>query len=263
MGPFNAWADAWPLQTTGRANMRKADTTNDCETVRDIHERATPPTMRDLIPRLLRGFLKRRATSSDIDGLWVGASDEELLPKMRNALQLIASHDPVRYARLRKDVRGVWVTQLPGPYGQFEQSDFTCELDDRFVTNSSLEKIASVIVHEATHARLWRRGFGYSENIRQRVEAICLRREVAFASRLPDSGTMPEELSAMLDLPPSSWSDETMAKSHLRGLLEMMKHAELPRWLIVRFLRFGRWAQKRRRSLAKTAHRGAPPERVP
>jgi hypothetical protein len=41
-------------------------------------------------------------------------------------------------------------------------------------------------VHEATHARLMRCGIGYDEALRARVEAVCMRREIAFAAKLPD-----------------------------------------------------------------------------
>jgi hypothetical protein len=43
---------------------------------------------------------------------------------------------------------------------------------------SSAELIVAAIVHEATHARLSRRGIGDDENAC--VEAVCLRRELAF-----------------------------------------------------------------------------------
>ena len=59
-------------------------------------------------------------------------------------------------------------------------------LDERFVTNpeTTIERIASVIVHEATHARMERCGIGYAEDQRARIETVCFRRELAFAVRL-------------------------------------------------------------------------------
>ena len=63
-----------------------------------------------------------------------------------------------------------------------------CVIDERFVVDEGTtpEMIASVIVHEATHARLFRMGIGYEEGRRARVEQVCLRRELAFAAKLPD-----------------------------------------------------------------------------
>ena len=60
-------------------------------------------------------------------------------------------------------------------------------LDVPFVVADATEPelIASVIVHEATHARLRRHGIGYEEPIRARVEAACIRRQIAFTRRLP------------------------------------------------------------------------------
>ena len=48
----------------------------------------------------------------------------------------------------------------------FNHSLNACQLDERFVLDekSGPELIASVIVHEATHARLMRCGIGYEED---------------------------------------------------------------------------------------------------
>ena len=79
-------------------------------------------------------------------------------------------------------------------------------------SSSRPELIASVIVHEATHARLMRCGIGYEEELRARVEKVCLRRELAFAAKLPNG----EQIRAQTDpelgyLPPSYWTNEAFA----------------------------------------------------
>ena len=47
-------------------------------------------------------------------------------------------------------------------------------LDERFLANpeTSVEMIASTIVHEATHAKLERLGVSYAEDRRARIEAF-------------------------------------------------------------------------------------------
>ena len=71
-----------------------------------------------------------------------------------------------------------------------------CELEENFVRaeNTSAAQIASVIVHEATHARMMRLGFGYEEPKRVRIEHICFGAQQAFARRLPDGEQLVKEV---------------------------------------------------------------------
>jgi hypothetical protein len=64
--------------------------------------------------------------------------------------------------------------------------------------STTSEQIASAIIHETTHARIERHGISYKEELRSRIEAVCVRRELAFAARLPDSG-LSQELARKLD----------------------------------------------------------------
>lgn len=205
------------------------------------------PAMRARLRKLTRTLLRLTAESVEVDGLWVEAVDDKNLLKVQNALKLIRERDPKRYARLVKDLDRVWVRLLPGPLGQFEFSDWTCELDERFVAGASVEQIASTIVHEATHARLWRRGFRYDEGIRRRVETACFRQEQAFAARLPASEGLAEELAAYLDLPAEYWSDGATRRHALRGLIATARHLNMPRWLVGLALRRRRAARRRYR----------------
>src|SRR6185503_13261504 len=113
---------------------------------------------------------------------------ERVLPRVEAALGLIKTHDRQRYDRIVADLDRVWVRLLTTYVAQFSPSWSACFLDERFVLGDTTDAahIAAAIVHEATHARLWRCGFGYDEEVRQRVEAVCVRREVAFANKLPD-----------------------------------------------------------------------------
>jgi hypothetical protein len=96
--------------------------------------------------------------SRRIDGLWVGSirGDLRALDRVEEALRLIKTHDPIRYARLLRDLDRVWVTVLPTSLGSFTSALKACELDERFVLaeTSKPEKIAATIVHEATHHAL-------------------------------------------------------------------------------------------------------------
>src|SRR5262245_12890125 len=117
------------------------------------------------------------AVSKVSDGLWIGTLDtnaEPVLCRVEAALGLIKTYDKRRHDRLLNDVERVWVRLLPGELGHFSVATGACVLDTRFVLDetTSPDMLATVIVHEATHARLRRCGFGYDEEMRHRVEAI-------------------------------------------------------------------------------------------
>jgi hypothetical protein len=123
----------------------------------------------------------RLSTHRSLDGLWIGTYEPEAeaaLLRVEEALRLIKAYDPLRYDRIIRDVKRVWVRTLVACLAQFNEIVDACELDVRYVfaaTSSSVE-IASTIVHEATHARLLHCRIGYGEELRARVEAVCFRR---------------------------------------------------------------------------------------
>jgi hypothetical protein len=180
-----------------------------------------------------RGLFWLVPTSRQLDGLWIGAfsdNNERALLRVKKALRLIKVHDPIRYDRLLGDLDRVLVGPLPSSrLGGYVEWLKTCELDSRFVLakTTSPEQIAATIVHEAAHARLRRRGIGYREEIRGRVEAVCVRRELAFARRLPrgDDVRAEAELRLRLDY---DWSDAAMAERRRQGFVEQ----GVPAWLV-------------------------------
>jgi hypothetical protein len=176
-----------------------------------------------------------------IDGLWVGtyygSNAEKVLRRVEEALALIKSCDPLRYRRILRDLDRVWVNLLPGGLAQFKNSIRACEIDERFVLadTSSPEMIAAAIVHEAAHARLWQCGISYDESIRDRVESICVRRELAFAKLLPNGQQVVEWAEACLATPSAAWTDTAFRERNLQGSIEVLRHLGTPRWLL-RFL---------------------------
>ena len=178
------------------------------------------------------------STSRTIDDLWLGTWDDEperYLRRVEEALSLIKTYDRLRYDRLTRDLKRIWVRLLTSSIGSFNESSGACQLDARFVLDerSSPDVIASVIVHEATHARLRRCGFGYDEELRPRVEAVCIRREIAFARRLPSGDRVRERAKEKLKwyATPDNLSDEALDQKHIDGSLEALRHLGAPDWL--------------------------------
>jgi len=170
------------------------------------------------------------SSGKDIDGLWVGTESEaeRVMPRVEAALGLIKACDRQRYDRIVADLDRVWVRLLTTGVAQFSPAWQACLLDERFVLGEPTETIhiAAAIVHEATHARLWRYGFGYDEEVRQRVEAVCVRREVAFANKLPgaDGDCIRAVAEEELALPPSYSTNAAAQKRHHEGSIQALQH---------------------------------------
>src|SRR5437868_5600257 len=144
------------------------------------------------------------STARNIDGLWVGTMEDKPWPGLRRveeALRLIKDHDPLHYSRVTHYLERIWVHLLTGNAAQYERSLKACMLDERYVLQeaATIEWIASTIVHEATHARLEQWGVIYEEKKRARIEAICIRRERNFLTKLPQSEALQEDAARRLE----------------------------------------------------------------
>jgi hypothetical protein len=130
---------------------------------------------------------------------------EAPLGRISEALELIRARAPRRSERLRRDVRRIVVIAAGGP-------EYWPEADAIVVTRRTLdqsrEEVALVIVHEATHARLWAMGIPYIHALRGRIEHTCVRAEVAFAQTLPDAEGWTERLQRKLETP--WWTDDAL-----------------------------------------------------
>ena len=100
---------------------------------------------------------------------------------------------------------------------------------------TTVEQIASTIVHEATHARLERYGIEYEEPRRVKIEAICCRRELAFAVRLPGSAELQQDIARCLEwyqTNPEQFRDARFQEAHTVGGIEALRYLGTPDWII-------------------------------
>jgi len=168
-----------------------------------------------------------------IDGLLI-VGDRKEVDKVLAALALIRDFDPIRYKRIARDLARIWVMVVPSGAAQFRESTWTCEIDDRFVLDpgTGTEILALVIVHEATHARLHRMGIPYEEKLRDRIERICIGRELAFAAALPNGGEARHWAERGLASVPADMSNKAMAERSFNGWVEAARYSGFPEWLI-------------------------------
>ena len=198
--------------------------------------RGSPVTKLSLADRFALWVSKSRVT----DGLWIGSAQsdsEPALQRVEAALQLINRCAPLHYRRVKNSLSRIWVTLVPHGAGCYLHSLNACLLDERVVASetTTLEWIASAIVHEATHARLEKRGIRYDEAVRHRIERICARRELDFARHLSGVDALHEEITRRLDLcneENASYTDQNMWQKIDQGNAEMLRHLGTPEWVI-------------------------------
>ncbi|WP_271541298.1 hypothetical protein [Bradyrhizobium sp. CCBAU 45321] len=180
-----------------------------------------------------------------IDGLWVGSlSDdpEQALQRVEAALRLIERFAPLHYQRVKKSLSRIWVQLVPYGAACYQHSLNACLLDSRVVASetTTIEWVASAIVHEATHARLERWGIRYDEAARPRIERICVRRERDFARHLVGVDALQEEIAQILDLcgdESTHFTDQNMRQSMDEGAVEALRHLRTPEWAIALLFR--------------------------
>jgi hypothetical protein len=211
------------------------------ETQRDLKGAAfirKPDRKPTAIDRLALWF----STSRNIDGLWVGTATENKphpgLRRVEDALRLIKHHDPLHYSRVIHNLNRVWVRLVPNALACYDRSLKACALDERFVllATTTPERIASTIVHEATHAKLEGWGISYDdEKERARIEAICLRRELNFIAKLPHSELLREETARTLEWCVSDhdyFFDVSFQQRVDQGMVEAARYVGMPEWFI-------------------------------
>jgi hypothetical protein len=195
-----------------------------------------------IIQRFFDWLFIRFSRSTRFDGLWVGVfngdHDKEILRRVSDALQLIKTYDPYRYRRVLKEIGYLWVSLLPGAAAVFEIRLRRCVMDPPIVLSYSPERLASVIVHEATHGRLIRHNIGYPQELRRRVERVCMRQELAFAQKIPDGEALRPGIEHRLTLAPDFWTDEASKDRRREGLFAAAHHAGMPEWLVEALLSF-------------------------
>ncbi len=82
------------------------------------------------------------------------------------------------------------------------------------------------LVHEATHARVYRAGIRYLPRNRRRIEQICVRAEIDFATQLPDATLLADEARHALE---TEWWEDVPKRERELGQLRILG---VPAWLI-------------------------------
>lgn len=135
-------------------------------------------------------WLLKRARCSETSRLVIcidgDLEDAALLStRIAEAVTLIEQHDPKRWMRMREDLSRVVCTAADAVNGAHFPRSRSCYLSAAFVRANEASIVATLLVHEATHARISHTGIPYFPDWRARIERRCVLEELSFASRLP------------------------------------------------------------------------------
>ena len=146
--------------------------------------------LREPIDRVLEWILIRCSRTKSFRGISVSVFEvgnvQARFSAVEQALALVAELDPRRYRRLCHDLRHVLV--MPLKSNSLSMYTGTCYLATESIVGHNDALIACDLVHEATHAHLYRAGLRYWPDLQQRMEELCVREEIAFAELLAPAG---------------------------------------------------------------------------
>lgn len=143
--------------------------------------------------------------------------------KIDQALGLISQFNPERYHQIKRDVKRIWISGLLTNYAEWMDELQMCVIDRNYLLRNdvSIAEIAQTIVHEGTHARLCRLKIKYTEEMRHRVERLCVESEMAFAKRLPDGQKAAEIAESRLRIPETYWTNAQFQQRDLDALSDL------------------------------------------
>ncbi len=114
---------------------------------------------------------------------------DEFVDTIVEALQVVETTDPRRYARIKERIKWIVNQPLYRSGGRYECETQACLIDFHH-TGCGWERkwavgwCASLLVHEATHGVIDGRGIPYTRRLRTRIERCCVREEQRFLARL-------------------------------------------------------------------------------
>lgn len=147
---------------------------------------------------------------------------EYFFRRVAHALEFIDVHDRRSLLRIRRDLKRIVLLRGGGEF--YHQGLRAYVVDLPTLKAEATIQLARRLVHEATHARLFRRGIGYGSAYRARVESICAKAESAFLERVPTS----LRGSALTDPGHPWWTDSSLVR---RRALQLRTHG-VPAWIV-------------------------------
>lgn len=131
-----------------------------------------------IAPRLMVGGVEIRFWTAD-------GAQTEWGQRIGAALSLIEQGDQSRFAWLARNIGRIVVAR--GEIGYFDPTIRGCVIGTSYLERCTPEQLGLVLMHEATHSRIYRSGIRTTARAEARIEAICLAAERDLARYLIDS----------------------------------------------------------------------------
>jgi hypothetical protein len=173
--------------------------------------------------------------------------------KVATALHLIKTHTPKYYARVQQFIPNILFSGAYPSQAVYISDLKLCDISFEFALaeGTTTEQMAMTLVHEATHGYLQSRGVIYEEERRAQIERICVRAEIAFASRLPQAGELVPAARQRLDYGPEYWTNASFIKRQA----EFAAKVGIPRFLIrlLQRIQSRRWGNVHKQKITPSA----------
>jgi hypothetical protein len=186
--------------------------------------------------------------------------------KVGAAVRLVQAHSPKHHARIERFIPHVLVLgKRPYP-AVYVAAQKMCHMlaDWVLLPETSVERVASTLVHESCHGYLESLGIVYEEKLRQRIENVCFRTELAFARKAPGLEARAVELEAWLRHDGSYWAETAFHQRRAAAMetnLQKLRETGAPK-VIVFFLSWltrkkrAQWAQSQSGVSSEAAEKG-------
>ena len=149
---------------------------------------------------------------------------EEAIQALAGAFTLLDHVSPFMLRRVKRELRRYLLRDTAFP--RYIPHLRCVLLGKDSIAQSNNAEIALILVHEATHARLERLGVRATRFGLERIEMVCMRRELALASHFPDS-------AAWTNYVESKINSRFWARKHIRERLEReLLKSNFPPWVV-------------------------------
>jgi len=168
----------------------------------------------------LYGVARPLARVEDINGVKVVllSDGKDTSGRLRDAMAIIERYDPRWLRHLREKVRRMVVVEVGIP--EFRPVVRGCYIPLALIDALTKEELAVLLVHEATHARLHEWGVRPKPPNRERIEVVCVGREVAFAGKIPGVG--PRLAAEASDRLETRWWEPDRHAERMKALLSKL-----------------------------------------
>jgi hypothetical protein len=156
-----------------------------------------------------------------------------ILKRINAASQLLARPSVRPRGALGQYIKRLLVGRFPHCVAEWHEPAAACYLDQGLVTDpqATAVELASVLIHEAQHARLCKLGVSYSESHRLRIEKLCVQTALDFARHIPDGAALIERLEHTYQHAAQVWNQRRLVELRATMVEGFLRDLKAPAWI--------------------------------